>query len=290
MNSAWQYVAAASLGVLCATNQADAQTRSVVGVNSIAVPSGDAQWLADWYSMHEKRSGTVFNPRVDVTSLSGLSALFAVNPSAVALVPSSVAIGSTPEDYFRSETGVSVCLTIIVDRDGPVQSLGDLHAVEGQPRIAVPGDIRHLVERSLSLYGLQDRVEWVETDNEGSVAATGSGDAHIGFLSASADRAPAILGSHGDSIALAPVPPVVLEMGKDDGLFATDLPLAEAGLFETAPLYTSLCDPIDAVTTKVSRYSKTNFLADDARDASPENAGLFARAYDALNRLLTINH
>ena len=274
------------LGLAHATS-AEAQTQSVIGLDTIVVPTGDAQWLADWYDLHHRRSGSVFNPRIEVLPLSGVMGTFALRPNMVALLPASIDLGGGTDVMLRTEAGVSVCLALIAAADGHVRNLGDLHAIEGRPRIAVTRDVSHIAERVLGLYNLREKVEWIEADNESALAGIRMRDVEVALLSASDDAKPEILVRYDEYADLVELPHMISLLDGQDFLFIGGFPLETSGWFEDVREYQSICDPIEAVTTGISRYRQTAFTASNGAEPKLENAGLFERAYAAIKRLFT---
>ncbi|MFZ9128853.1 MAG: hypothetical protein ACO20O_07200 [Pseudomonadales bacterium] len=288
MNSGRMAHAIASVLGLVLTTTAEAQTQSVIGLDTVVVPTGDAQWLADWYDLHHRRSGSVFNPRIEVLPLSGVMGTFALRPNMVALLPASIDLGGGTDGLLRTDAGVSVCLALIATADGLVRDLGDLHAIEGRPRIAVARDVSHIVERVLGLYNLREKVEWIEADNESALAGIRMRDVELALLSASEDAKPEILARYEEDADLVELPPLISALDGQDFLFIGGFPLETSGWFEGEREYQSICDPIEAVTTEISRYRQTSFTAFEDAELTLENAGLFERAYAAIKRLFTV--
>lgn len=288
MNSARMALAIASVLGLPLITSAEAKTQSVIGLDAIVVQTGDAQWLADWYDLHQDRSGSVFNPRIEVLPLSGMMGSFALRPNMVAFLPASLDLGGDTNGLRRIEAGVSVCLAVIATDDGLVRHLGDLHAIEGRPRIAVARDVSHIVERILGLYNLREKVEWIEADNESALAGIRTRDVELAFLAASDDAKPEILARYEKDADLVELPPLISALDGQDFLFLGGFPLETSGWFEDQREYQSICDPIDAVTTEISRYGQTAFTAFDDAEPTLANAGLFERAYAAIKRLFTV--
>ena len=288
MNSGRMALAIASVLGLVLTSSAEAQTQSVIGLDTVVVPTGDAQWLADWYDLHQKRSGSVFNPRIEVSPLSGVLGTFAFKPNMVALLPASMDLGGDTDGLLRTDAGVSVCLALIATADGLVRDLGDLHTVEGRPRIAVARDVSHIVERVLGLYNLREKVEWIEADNESALAGIRMRDVELALLSASDGAKPEILNRYEEDADLVELPHSLFALDGQDFLFIGGFPLETSGWFEGEHEYKSICDPIEAVTTEISRYRKTAFTVSENAELALEKAGLFERAYAAISRLFTV--
>lgn len=289
MNSGKMALAIASVLGLALTTSAEAQTQSVIGLDTIVVPTGDAQWLADWYDLHQRRSGSVFSPRIEVLPLSGVMGTFALRPNMVALLPASMDLGGSTGGLLRMDAGAAVCLALVTTADGPVRDLGDLHAVQGRPRIAVARDVSHIVERILDLYNLREKVEWIHADNESALAGIRMRDVELAMLSASDGAKPAILARYEQDADLIDLPPSIFALDGQGFLFIGGFPLETSGWFEGDREYQSICDPIEAVTTEISRYRQTAFVAPEAVEPTPEKTGrLFDRAYAAIKRLFTV--
>lgn len=264
---------------------ATAQMASAIALDTVLVPSADAPWLAEWYERQRARLGEVFGPRIEVTAAAGLGGALALSPSAVALLPASSEQAKAGSGLHLSETGVEACLAVIVAEGSRVQALGDLHVAEGRVRVAVASDIRHLAEEALSLYGLSERVERIATDNEGAGTATAMGEAAIGFVSASNG---ADFQLPDATLRLSDVPQAVLELAGRDALFVGSFRTGATTWRESAEEHRTLCDPVVAVTTEMSRFRNTNFQAGPATVAVTEETGLLDRSSAALRRFMML--
>ncbi len=267
-------------------SEVNAQSKSSVGINTVFVPTGDAPWLTDWYNMHQSQYGAVFNPQIEVGSYSEVMDNLNRNPLSVALLPASVNQFKDENGIYRSDAGVAVCLAMISSPNSSIRSLGDLHTLKDRPIIAVSSDVRHIVDLALKLYKLTPQVEIVVTDNEGSLTATKLGNAALGFVSTAPGKKPLFLTKYDGTINLLEIPLPIIRLERERTFFAGSFPLSEAKLFGHGLKYESLCEPISAVTTEVSRYKRVNFNVVEVEHLSTQELGLFQRVYAALNRLL----
>lgn len=281
-----QMFVSAVFGLCLVGGYTHAEIRSVVGINKIIAPTGDSQWLLDWINTHQRRSGNAFNPMVAVVPFIDLAEQIGDDVSAVALVPTSMPVKNNLDNFSKRKSGVNVCIAAVAQKNLEIKSIGDLHALEEGPRIAVSRDLRYIAEPLIELYSLVDKVEIVETDNEGALSLVQSGVVQLGFASASDNGLPSIFTLYEEDVELVPVPiqyDYILGM---KGLFLADIALGEEELFSKPITYRSLCDSVDVVTTSDSVYKRSAVLASAyAERPLEEDKSIFSRVYNALQRL-----